>query len=273
MNQLILHPATASQLNAATIKPAHGYLFVGDTGLGKTSSALDLANTLLGSSATQGDKARWILFIQPEDGKKLRLSQLERVKDFAYRSKPSGVNYKVIIIDGADLLTIEAANSLLNLLEEPPPLTVIVLVAQQRAMIPKTVLSRLQIVNFYAPTPSQLEGLISEYHISQASYKLAGRSPAKLITLSQEDQSVQSKLTADAQDFIGGSIIDRLVVLSTIASKIEASRLINVIIADIQNQAFSEQWVSRANSLIAAQAHLHHNGNFKFVLEKLAMEY
>lgn len=273
MSKLILHPTTASQLHSAALQPTHGYLFAGATGLGKTSSALNLAKTLLGNQASAGDFGRWILFIEPEEGKKLRLEQLERVHDFANHSKPSSINSKVIILDGADLLTIEAANSLLLLLEEPPPFTTIILVAERKEMIPKTVISRLQLINFYPPTSSQIEALISEYKVSPETYSVIGRYPARLISASLEDSVTHEQLLAKAQSFLEGGISDRLVVSSGIADKSEARVLISTISRNMQKQSFSRHWFVRANSLIKAQIHLYNNGNPKFVLEHLALEF
>ncbi|MEI6581481.1 MAG: AAA family ATPase [bacterium] len=273
MSELILHPTTASQLDTAALQPTHGYLFTGATGLGKTSSALNLAKTLLGNQASAGDFGRWILFIEPEEGKKLRLEQLERVHDFANHSKPSSINSKVIILDGADLLTIEAANSLLLLLEEPPPFTTIILVAERKEMIPKTVISRLQLINFYPPTSSQIEALISEYKVSPETYSVIGRYPARLISASLEDSVTHEQLLAKAQSFLEGGISDRLVVSSGIADKSEARVLISTISRNMQKQSFSRHWFVRANSLIKAQIHLYNNGNPKFVLEHLALEF
>ena len=273
MSELILHPTTASQLDTAALRPTHGYLFAGATGLGKTSSALKLAKTLLGNQASAGDLGRWILFIEPEEGKKLRLAQLERVHDFANHSKPSSINSKIIILDGADLLTIEAANSLLLLLEEPPPFTTIILVAERKEMIPKTVISRLQLINFYPPTTSQIEALISEYKVSPETYSIIGPYPARLISASLEDSSAHEQLLAKAQSFLEGGISDRLVVSSGIADKSEARVLISTISRNMQKQSFSRHWSVRANSLIKAQIHLYNNGNPKFVLEHLALEF
>lgn len=273
MSKLTLHPTTASQLHSAALQPTHGYLFAGGAGLGKTTAAHNFAKTLLGKQASTGDLARWVLFIEPEAGKKLRLPQLERVHDFANHSKPNNISSKVIILDGADSLTIEAANSLLLLLEEPPPFTTFILVAERKDMIPKTVISRLQLINFYTPTNSQLEGLISEYKVSPETYDVIGRYPALLISASLEDGTAHEQLLAKAQSFQQGGISDRLVVSSGIADKSEAQRLISTISANIQKQSFSRHWSVRANSLIKAQIHLYNNGNPKFVLEHLALEF
>ncbi len=273
MSKLILHPTTANQLDSAALQPAHGYLFSGATGLGKTTAAHNFAKTLLGENASAGDLGRWILLVEPEAGKKLRLPQLERVHDFANHSKPSSINNKVVILDGADLLTIEAANSLLLLLEEPPPFTTIILVAERKEMIPKTVISRLQMINFYPPTSSQIEGLIAKYQVPPETYSVIGRYPALLISAGLDDSAIHEQLLAKAQSFMEGGISDRLVVSSGIADKSEAQRLISTISSNIQKQSFSRYWSVRANSLIKAQIHLYNNGNPKFVLEHLALEF
>jgi DNA polymerase-3 subunit delta' len=55
---------------------------------------------------------------------------------------------KAVIVDPADALTAAAANALLKTLEEPPPGSVIVLVATRAGALPATVRSRCQQVSF-----------------------------------------------------------------------------------------------------------------------------
>jgi DNA polymerase III subunit delta' len=59
---------------------------------------------------------------------------------------------KVAVVTPADALNRFAANALLKTLEEPPPRTVLVLVASQPSRLPATILSRCQLVKVAAPS-------------------------------------------------------------------------------------------------------------------------
>ena len=60
--------------------------------------------------------------------------------------KPINSESKVIIIDDAHLLTIEAQNALLKVLEEPPDHTIIILSADKKDVFLPTIISRCHVV-------------------------------------------------------------------------------------------------------------------------------
>ncbi len=274
MNQLVLHHTTSTQLDLALRRPSHGYLFVGQPGLGKTQAAHNFAKALLGSHATTGDIERWILLIAPEEGKKISISQAKEVAGFVNRKIPSGIESKVVIIDHAELLGIEAANSLLLLIEEPPPSTVIIFVSDSIDSLPKTILSRLQLINFYAPTKAQLAGLIETLNIPAEITNIIGRVPAKLEqSCSQEELNHIIEINIQAEAMLSTSLPDRLIVASSIDSKPKAAAIISALAVKLQAQSPSTLWLKRSNSLILAQLHLYNNGSPKFVIESLALEF
>ncbi|HKT74864.1 MAG TPA: DNA polymerase III subunit delta' [Steroidobacteraceae bacterium] len=93
-----------------------------------------------------------LLQIRPvEDSRQIRIEQVrELAQDLALTSH--GGRYKVGILSPADALNHFAANALLKTLEEPPPSTLLVLVATQPSRLPATILSRCQRVRVRAPT-------------------------------------------------------------------------------------------------------------------------
>lgn len=56
--------------------------------------------------------------------------------------------YKVLVLTGADVMTLPAANSMLKILEEPPDHTIFILTAENGDNILPTVLSRCQVIKF-----------------------------------------------------------------------------------------------------------------------------
>jgi DNA polymerase-3 subunit delta' len=56
--------------------------------------------------------------------------------------------WKIFVIDPAEKMNVAAANSLLKTLEEPPENTIIILVAKHKETIPKTIVSRSQVLFF-----------------------------------------------------------------------------------------------------------------------------
>jgi DNA polymerase-3 subunit delta' len=79
-------------------------------------------------------------------------------RELAYRSV--GTGYKVYIIEGAETMTVQASNSLLKFLEEPPsPVVAILLAPSAQAVLP-TILSRTQLVAFVPGDREALEKVL-----------------------------------------------------------------------------------------------------------------
>jgi len=93
--------------------------------------------------------------IGPQDkATQIRIEQVRELSaDLALTSHQGG--YKTAIISPADSMNRFAANALLKTLEEPPPRTLLVLVAIQPSRLPATILSRCQRVRVPAPTRAQ----------------------------------------------------------------------------------------------------------------------
>ena len=93
--------------------------------------------------------------IAPEDiGKPIKIDQIRHLCSFlGYTSQFSG--YKIALIRAADRMNLNAANSLLKTLEEPPAASLLILVSAQPAKLPATVRSRCQTLIFRKPDSAQ----------------------------------------------------------------------------------------------------------------------
>ncbi len=141
----------------------HAYLFTGPEGVGQNEAATILAQSLNCLENSRGpcgscSSCRRILAhnypdvrrVLPE-GNNIKIDQIRALrKDIYYRPLEGG--YKVYIISEAHKMTIPAANSLLCILEEPPPYAVFVLLTSQEAKLLPTIVSRCQRVAFYPLT-------------------------------------------------------------------------------------------------------------------------
>jgi DNA polymerase III delta prime subunit len=157
----LLHPTTAKQIAALREHSAGSVIFHGPPGLGQLEAARELATTLncLGDTPAKCANCRQIEagnfpdFILLEPGDKPSLS-IERVRGLTAELalRPYGADsVRVVVINPADVLTHEAQNALLKLLEEPPPRTLIILIAHHLEALLVTVRSRCQAVYFVRP--------------------------------------------------------------------------------------------------------------------------
>ncbi len=139
---------------------AHGYLFIGPRGTGKTSTARILAKTL--NCLARGEKTeacgkcqnclaiqRGVFFdlVEMDAASNRGIDEVRSLKENT-RVSISQNNWRVFILDEAHSLTKDAANALLKTLEEPPAKTIFILITTEPDKIIPTIKSRLQILPF-----------------------------------------------------------------------------------------------------------------------------
>ena len=154
----------------------HGLMLAGPEGIGKATLAYRFARHLLakpserdpfGQSldvAAETTAARQVLALShpglmvirrvwDPKGKRFTASipvdEVRRIKSFLAHTAGDGAN-RVVIVDSADELNLNAANALLKSLEEPPPRTFFLLVAAQPGRLLPTIRSRCRMVSLQA---------------------------------------------------------------------------------------------------------------------------
>ncbi len=86
----------------------------------------------------------------------ITVDEVRRLRDFLGHS-PSGGAYKVVIVDSADELNVNAANALLKALEEPPPRVVFLLICSMPGRLLATIRSRCRLLAMHGLARDHLE--------------------------------------------------------------------------------------------------------------------
>jgi DNA polymerase-3 subunit gamma/tau len=140
---------------------AHGYIFSGQRGTGKTTMARIVAKALnceKGASPTPCLQCSSCLEIAAGNSMDLleidaasnrRIDDIRELRENV-RYRPARDRYKVFIIDEAHQITSDAFNALLKTLEEPPEWVVFMLCTTEAQQIPATIVSRCQSFQFRA---------------------------------------------------------------------------------------------------------------------------
>ncbi len=143
----------------ASNRLAHGYIFSGQRGTGKTSVARILARCLncvngptvkpcgVCSSCVEIAEGNSVDVIEIDAASNRGINEMREVRENV-RYRPARDRYKVFIIDEAHQITKEAFNALLKTLEEPPEWVVFILCTTEAHEIPNTIASRCQHFSF-----------------------------------------------------------------------------------------------------------------------------
>src|ERR1700678_3671591 len=159
---------TVTLMNALTQQRiAHGYIFSGHRGIGKTTIARILAmalncRTQIGTAQRPTPEPCGICdacieirqgnavdVIEIDAATNRGIDEIRELRDAA-RYAPSRDRYKIYILDEAHQITDAAFNALLKTLEEPPSHVIFMMATTEPENIPQTIRSRCQHFSFHA---------------------------------------------------------------------------------------------------------------------------
>src|SRR6201996_3524088 len=214
---------------------AHGYIFSGHRGIGKTTIARILAMALncrnkIGSavrptpepcgvceSCTEIRAGNSLDVIEIDAATNRGIDEIRELRDAA-RYAPARDRYKIYLLDEAHQITDAAFNALLKTLEEPPEHVVFMMATTQPEDIPQTIRSRCQHFSFHAVTFDDIvaqltqvatqEGILAD---AQAIALLAEAGDGSMRdALSIMDQAIASAPMVDGRAKLDGNEIREL---------------------------------------------------------------
>jgi DNA polymerase-3 subunit gamma/tau len=152
---------------------AHGYLFTGVRGTGKTSTARILARAVNCEAPVDGEpdnvcaacveilSGASVDVLEIDAASNRGIDEMRDLRD-KVRYLPAVLRRKVYIIDEAHMLTTDAWNAFLKTLEEPPPHVLFVLATTEPHKVPETVRSRVQRFDFRRVSVPAIEQLLAD---------------------------------------------------------------------------------------------------------------
>ncbi|MBI2674303.1 MAG: hypothetical protein HYX22_00995 [Candidatus Yanofskybacteria bacterium] len=134
----------------------HAYLFTGQDAAGKKFFAEDVCVLLTGKRFENNPNLKFIYPGVNEEKYSIDVGSIRELKSFMYL-KPHSSEYKLAVIENAEMISIAAANAMLKILEEPPQKSVLVLISSKPKLLPRTILSRCETVVFSPAPETQTE--------------------------------------------------------------------------------------------------------------------
>jgi DNA polymerase III subunit delta' len=222
MTPLPWHADEFASLVDAKSRLPHAVLLHGPRGIGKLAFARAMAQALLcekplaqGGACGQCSGCGWFEGGQHPDYRQVEpaavtesgseeadkkstiisVQQIRALTDFVNMTSHRG-GLKVIVIQPADALNANAANALLKVLEEPPPLTCFLLVAHRTHLLPATLRSRCRHIALTAPSAAAAAAWLGEQGVEQRDLALAMTGNAPLLALELDSSGYWSARAA-----------------------------------------------------------------------------
>ena len=149
----------------------HTFLFAGPSGIGKISVAEMLAAELLQTEPARLTAHPDYFQLKPE-GLLIRIGQIREIQRQAGLAASQG-NYRVCLVEQAECMEAPAANSLLKILEEPPPGLVFILITAFPHSLLSTLRSRATLVRFSPLAAEQVAQILERQGMPRDATALA----------------------------------------------------------------------------------------------------
>jgi DNA polymerase-3 subunit gamma/tau len=261
---------------------AHGYIFSGHRGIGKTTIARILAMALncrssekpvaepcgICDSCTEIRAGNSVDVIEIDAATNRGIDEIRELRE-ATRYRPARDRFKIYILDEAHQITDAAFNALLKTLEEPPGHVVFMLATTAPEDIPQTIRSRCQHFSFRAvkfeEIVGQLKDLVGRENFQADDDALAlvaeagdGSMRDALSILDQAIASSDGRLTAESVRGLVGTVSSGILedVMQQVAqgSSKEVLTLVDRLISEGQNPThFARQMVRFLRNAVVAR--------------------
>jgi DNA polymerase-3 subunit delta' len=182
---LVGQEAAAEQLRAAAagVGMTHAWLFTGPPGSGRSNAARAFAAALQCADGGCGHCATChqvlagthadVAVVVPE-GLHLLIADARRVMERASRAPVQG-RWQVTLIEDADRMEDRTSNTILKVVEEPPPHSVLLLCAPSLDDVLPTIRSRCRLVQLVTPSAGAVAALLERDGVDPAMAAFAAR--------------------------------------------------------------------------------------------------
>ncbi len=271
-----LHPLGRRQLDELATSAPHALIIEGQQGIGLANAAYYLAQAMDATIST----------VLPERDEKIDLEKgtisIDIIRRLYDQTKTVAARKRVIVIEYAQTMGVQAQNAFLKLLEEPSASTHFILLTTEMTAFLPTITSRAQHITLRNSPKAVAEALLDAYGVSDATKRaqllfIAEGLPELLTRLISDDEALERRasIMRDARELVQGRPYARLAVAqrykddreSAVTLISDAMRLIRLTMASTP----SPDHITRLRQLLDVSERLSANGNVRLQLASLVV--
>ena len=282
---LLLHQNTRLDIDNFLANPSHALIIEGKEGAGKGTIANLLATKLLKISSDRLSNYPNLLKIEAVNNS-ISINEVREAQKFM-KLKTTGQETirRILMVDKAELMTIEAQNAFLKILEEPPADTVIFILTSQKIKLLPTIRSRAQTFSVKSISKQEIDSFFSNQGYDSgavtSAYHAASAQVGLMSSLLNDDQDNQQlEELKRAREVLAMSKLQRLVYVDELSKQKESvplfikaliitsqAALRQTVANDKMTQA--KRWHRTLKLAVEAERKLHSNPNAKLLLTDL----
>jgi len=276
MPSIYINPRTKQSLNTLVKDLPQSIVFTGPEGVGLTSAVEYVADAL---------KVKPI-YVLPEKDEKADLEKgvitVDIIRRLYSMTKTIEKGTRLIVIDYAERMGVQAQNAFLKLLEEPGKNTHFILLTHSVSKLLPTIRSRVQVTEINPITAEQSDKLLDEIGIADKTRRsqllfIATGLPAQLTLLTSDEQLFEERaqIIRDARSYLQSRSYDRLRIAfaykdsreKALLMLLDAMKLLQGSLKSGQNP----EQVKKVSALLEVHERIEANGNVRTQLSSVEL--
>lgn len=278
---ILLNEESKQQIDQFIAHPGHALGIFSPNGSGKFYAAHYIAVSILGSTEIENNPNLYI--VRPEEKPSITIEQVREIITFLKLKKNSKNTIgRIIIIDNAAMLTVEAQNALLKMLEEPPHDALIIMTAPSPASLLPTVVSRLKTITLKPISQLEVIDFLSTQYSMEDIKKAWAISNGRIGLTTALLANTEHELVAaidEAKKFLGKSQYERLLLVDQIIKQdvnqfLEALQLVSDAAfkqTAKNNNAQTWRWHATQKATAETTDSIRHNAQTKLAITNLIL--